>query len=212
MARARVAVLVVALTAVACGTAAAPERRQAYEFADPLTGLTYHWLPAELPVRYWVAPDAGIVRDFVQAGVDAWSDQFLYGEFRGVLVDDSTAADVIVRVTPATPPPGNPTDDAPVLGACRGVTRYELEGNQDQLAGPFHVTVDWDVRFADTDVVNCLERVTIHEIGHTLGLFGHSPAELDLMYASPRVTRPSDDDRQTVDILYHTPRSILPFR
>jgi Matrixin len=202
----------VALTAatVACGTASAPDRHQAYPIEDPQTGLIYHWAPEQLPVRYWVAPDAGIVRDFVQEGVDAWSDQFLYGEFRGVLVQDSDNADVIVYVSPTTPPAGAPTTDPPVIGACRGVTHYGLEPDEDRLDGPFHVTVDWDVRFADVDVVNCLERVTVHEIGHTIGLFTHSPNMLDLMYASPRVTRPSDDDRQTAEILYRTPRTILP--
>ena len=89
---------------------------------------------------------------------------------------------------------------------------YDLEPNNDRLAGPFHVTVDWDVRFADVDVVNCLERLTIHELGHTLGIFSHSSNELDLMFPAPQVRLPSDGDRQTVEILYHTPRTIGPYR
>jgi predicted Zn-dependent protease len=206
------AALALALATAACGTATSPDRQKAYEFADPSTQLVFHWVPTELPVRYWVAPDAGPVRDFVETGVTAWSNQFLYGEFRGILVEDSTDADVIVRITPATPPAGSPTDAPPVVGACRGVTTYDLEPGEDRLAGPFHVTVDWDVRFADLDVVNCLERVTIHEIGHTLGIFSHSSNALDLMFTAPQVRTPSDDDRQTVDILYHTSRTIRSYR
>jgi len=208
MPHAKQAALALALATAACGTATAPDRHQAYPFADPSTGLIYHWVPGELPVRYWVAPDAGQVRGFVESGVEAWSNQFLYGEFRGILVEDSTDADVIVRVTPATPPAGPPTDAPAVIGACRGVTTYELDQGGEQLAGPFHVTVDWDVRFADADVINCLERLTIHEIGHTLGIFSHSSNERDLMFTAPQVRTPSDDDRQTVELLYHTSRTI----
>jgi predicted Zn-dependent protease len=205
----RLPLLIVAAASAACGTAVAPDRQQTYEFAEPLSGLTYHWTSDQLPVRYWVAPDAGAVREFVQEGLDAWSDQFLYGEFRGILVPDSADADVVVVVTPP-PPEGGPTNDPPVPGACRGITRYELAPDENRLAGPFRVAIDWDVRYPDVDVVNCLERVTIHEIGHTIGIFGHSPNEADLMYAAPQVNRPSEHDRQTAEILYHTPRTILP--
>ena len=203
-------VLAAACAAAACETAAAPERELAYPLEDPQSGLTFHWTPDYLPVRYWVADDAGQVHTFVREGLRTWAATFLHGEFRAVLVTNSAEADVLVFVEPGTPPPGNPTDDPPVLGACQGKTGYDLEPDEDRLVPPFRVTVAWDSRYADADVVNCLERVTIHEIGHTIGLFGHSGNELDLMHGNPRVRSPSPADQATAEVLYHTPPTITP--
>lgn len=197
------------LGAAACDEAAAPAREATYPFDLFESGLVFHWSPDRLPIRYWVAGDAGAVGEFVEAGLRVWEEQFLYGEFRGVVVDDSTQADVLVWVTPATPPAGTPNDDPPELGACDGATAFELN-EADALTGPFEVRVAWDARYSDGAVVNCLERVTIHEIGHTIGLFGHSTNELDLMHPIPRVRAPSPYDRTTAEVLYHTAPTITP--
>lgn len=204
--------LVGALTLAGCEGAVAPMRQAAYDFDLYGTGLVFHWTPERLPVRYWVAPDAGVVRGFVAEGIERWTDQFLWGEYRGVLVEDSTEADVLVRVTPPAPPTGQPTDDPPVVGACGGVTSNDTTAapGPRALVGPFRMVIGWDERYADADVVNCLERVTAHEIGHTIGLFGHSPNDFDLMNGTPRVAAPSIGDRVTAEVLYRTPPSILP--
>jgi len=197
------------LGAAACDEAAAPSRETTYAFDLFETGLVFHWSPDRLPIRYWVARDAGVVAEFVAEGLRVWEHQFLYGEFRGVVVGDSTQADVLVWVTPTTPPAGTVNDAPPEIGACDGVTGFDLS-DTDALTGPFEVRVGWDARYADTDVVNCLERVTIHEIGHTIGLFAHSGNELDLMHPNPRVRAPSPDDRATAEVLYHTAPTIAP--
>lgn len=192
-----------------CTDASAPGRSDTYAFAEPQSGLIFHWPAERLPVRVWVHADAGIVRDFVARGIEIWNRQFLYGEFRGRIVEDSAAADVVVRVVPATPPSGMPGDDDPALAACGGVTINDVTPD-GQLAGPFRIAIDWDVRFPDQDVVNCLERVTFHELGHAIGLLAHSPDETDLMNAAPRVRTPSPVDRATVEVLYHTPPTLRP--
>lgn len=203
-------VLAAAWAVAGCETAAAPERQPAYPLEDPQNGLIFRWTPGDLPIRYWVAEDAGQVHGFVRDGLRIWAETFLHGEFRAAVVADSADADVLVFVAPGPPPPGIPTNEPPVLGACEGRTGYDLEPDEDRLVRPFRVTVEWDARYADGDIVNCLERVTIHELGHTIGLFGHSADDLDLMHGNPRVRTPSSADRATAEVLYHTTPSIAP--
>jgi predicted Zn-dependent protease len=50
----------------------------------------------------------------------------------------------------------------------------------------------------------------IHELGHALGLLQHSPSSFDIMNQNPTVTFPSSRDRNTVEILYHSPATVVP--
>jgi predicted Zn-dependent protease len=173
-----------------------------------LTGLVFRWPADRLPVRYWMAPGVGVVDRFARQAVATWAAQFLYGEFRGALVADSASADVWIFVEPG-PPPDVPLTNDPPTGACGGVTSNDYT-EDNRLTGPFIVRITWDARFSDTDVVNCLHRVTVHEVGHTLGILAHSPNPLDLMFGFPAVAAPSLADRATIEALYHTTPSLLP--
>jgi predicted Zn-dependent protease len=55
-----------------------------------------------------------------------------------------------------------------------------------------------------------MHRIAAHEVGHTLGLLIHSPATTDLMYGTPSTATPTDRDRNTAQVLYHTPATIAP--
>jgi len=52
--------------------------------------------------------------------------------------------------------------------------------------------------------------MTIHEMGHSLGLVRHSPSTLDIMNGIPTVSWPSDEDRRTIEVLYHTKATVVP--
>jgi predicted Zn-dependent protease len=202
--RVAAAVLVIA----ACGEAVAPDRADTYPLDDLAPGLLFHWPPHRLPVRYWVAPEAGPVAGYVATSLATWQNQFLYGEFAGTLVTDSSRADVIVFVAGQTPPDVPLTSDTPVT-ACEGSTGFDPPDAEGRFPGPFVVTLRWDFRYEDTDVANCLARVALHEVGHSLGIFNHSDEPLDLMHANPTVTAPSVRDRATIEMLYHTPVTVL---
>src|ERR687897_1800824 len=88
---------------LACADIAEPSRGNAYEWrrivttGSGLDTLSFHWNAAELPVRFW-AENSLNLPSHVQQGIEQWQAVFLYGEFSGTLVSDSSSADVIVRV------------------------------------------------------------------------------------------------------------------
>ncbi len=202
--------LLVALVALGCESLTAPTRTATYPLDRLGSGLTFSWPVVRLPVRYYVAPDAGPTARLVSDGIVAWEQQLLYGEYRGIISTDSSTADVIVRVVGGAPPDVPLTDAAPVLNACAGRTRVDSLADDHTIIGPLRVRIDWSEDADPSDVANCLARIVTHEIGHTLGLFAHSADTGDLMNANPRVRTPSMNDRNVLQILYHTPPDIHP--
>ena len=64
-----------------------PDHTPAYSYTLPATGDVFHWPLNRLPVRFYADPRGGM-RNYVQRAVGLWERQFLYGEFRGVVVDE----------------------------------------------------------------------------------------------------------------------------
>ena len=200
----RVALAIAVLTA-GCSDIIPPSRTPRY-LADA-AGDTFHWPADRIPVRYFVDPRGALPR-LVHNGLSAWQDQFLYGEYRAVVVADSTAADVIVRWQDSVPA-DVPPDTAGALGACDGVTTYVLDSTKT-MTGPEHVSLRVRLGYALPQIAECFRRVVTHELGHSLGILSHSPATTDLMYGTPAIERPTERDRNTAQVLYHTLPTIFP--
>ena len=198
-----------ALLGLGCSEPASPSRAGTYGFAAGAD--VFHWPSDRLPVRFYAQP-TGNLRGLVQHAIDSWASVFLYGELTGTIVPDSTRADVIVE---ADSVPDVPPDPGAAVYACNEVTSVPPIDASNRFTESFHVRLAVLPGFTPAQVAACLRRTTIHEIGHALGLFQHSPDPGDIMWGPSggrplAVEGPSDQDRRTVEVLYHTPATVLP--
>jgi len=195
---------------LSCADIATPSRTIAYEWrriVATATGpdtLSFHWPQSRLPVRVW-AEDTLNLPAHVQHGLGRWDAAFLYGEFRSVVVSDSSVADVIV--TSGIAPKGGFSVtrlESFMAPECQGATDIELDASGHQILPPIRVYVDPRFEPSSPGVDACMALTTTHELGHSLGIFNHSPNSDDLMFADPTVTDLSPRDRATAELAYHT--------
>jgi hypothetical protein len=205
--------------ALACSDISSPSRGDTYEWrlfvplgAGGLDTLSFHWPRSALPVKIWVE-NAGGLPDDVRHGIDLWKGAFLYGEWDATVVSDSSTADVIVHYTD-TPPPGPPAIRlaSRLLPECVGATEIDTVATRFQLKLPVEMFVNAIVPANDPNLPRCLRVTAAHELGHSLGIFQHSPTPTDLMYSSPSVDGPSLPDAHTAEALSHFPPAMMPVR
>lgn len=212
----RLALGIAALTALACGDIAAPIRDDLYEWrleAPSIPGpgldtLSFHWDRAHLPVRVWVE-DNGELPAHIARAIEVWEAAFLYREFEATLVSDSTTADVIVLGgTPGDPKLRMKRLHSAMAPECAGATDLDVDVANTELRLPIRVFIDPRSLPDDPGIERCLALTSIHEMGHALGIFNHSPYTEDIMYTDPEVELPSARDRRTVEAVYHTPPTL----
>jgi hypothetical protein len=208
------AALAAVAVGIACSDVVAPSRNARYDWrllvnydsAGPrVDTLSFHWPRNHLPVKIWVEDQYGLP-GFIRDGIRLWQGAFLYGEWDGVVVGDSSTADVIVR-TIQPPPQSIPG----MLPPCLGATDVDTVSNRFQLRVPIRVFVYPSIP-GDPTLGACLRTVAAHELGHSLGLFQHSTDSLDLMYGVPRATFLSDRDLGTALNAYHFKADMVPVR
>jgi predicted Zn-dependent protease len=195
---------------LSCSEAAAPDRGLVYEWRLFVQGdsvgqtdtLSFHWPKEMLPVRIWVEDSLDMPTHITDA-IASWKDAYLYGEYDAVLVQDSSSADVIVRVL--TPPDGGGTS-----AGCVGETAIDTAATRHQLLLPVHMYLA--PRYQNVDLSECFEVTALHELGHSIGLFQHSPNPADIMYYQPDVQVLSSRDVNTVQTLAHWPANMVPTR
>jgi len=145
------------------------------------------------PAEFVADPDA--VFDAVRDGISDWSDAAGPGLPAFAFVDDAGAADI--PIVWAAEPDGDwyiahCAWDVDVFARRFGVSRIL-------------VTARWgDRREASLDD---LYHTVLHEMGHALGLGGHSPAQGDVMYwrVSGKASGLTARDRETLRLLYARP-------
>ncbi len=214
------AALSVLAAAIACSDIVAPNRVLRYDWRLILNydsagstfvdTLSFHWPRSSLPVKIWVE-DQHEIPARVSEGIALWKSAFLYNEWDGKIVDDSTQADVLIRTV--LPPPASPAL-ARIHGmatSCEGATDVDTVANRHELRLPIRVYIIASVPGAP-DLQDCLQAVSAHELGHSLGLFQHSTDSLDLMYAFPTRNFLTDRDLGTAYNDYHFPSDMVPVR
>jgi hypothetical protein len=204
------------LMALACGDIAAPLRDELYEWrlvapAVPGPGLdtlTFHWDKTDLPVRVWVEDNGGLPGHITRA-IDVWEAAFLYREFEGALVSDSTTADVIVLGgSPEDPKSPLTRLSSTMASECSGATHLDVDEANTELRLPIRLFIDPRSLPDDPGLERCLALTSIHEMGHAIGIFAHSPRPEDIMHADPDVELLSVRDQSTAEAAYHTPPTL----
>lgn len=194
------------LVASACSEPAAPRvDPPAYDPTQLTAGVLYRW-PTGYTVAVFVDPTA------VPAGVDfsraaagamtAWKQALDGNQFAFRTATSVADADVILHVSSAPRLVGLAGCAEPPTFAG-GVTFF-CPAADSALTLPLtsgatgRVKVDISINPAATSAANPLSALVTHELGHAVGIGGHSPDAGDVMFASPSVSTPSARDITTL--------------
>lgn len=215
-ARLRLSAVAFAALSVACGDIAAPARNDFYEWrleapspsGTGIDTISFHWPAEKLPVRIWVEDADSLPTDVARA-ITIWRDGFLYHEYDATIISDSSTADVVVTLGTAPGPQLSVTRlHSAMAPQCAGATDVNISEDHTKLLLPIRIYIDPASAPDTPGLSECVALTVVHEIGHSLGIFRHSPNSSDLMYFDPAVDLPSERDRETAEVLYHLPSTV----
>lgn len=178
----------------------------AYDPTQLSGGLVYRW-PTGTTVAIYVDPTsvgAGVdLNGATSAGMVAWKAALGGSQFAFRTAATAADADVIVHVSAAPRLVGLAGCAEPP--AFAGGVTFFCPARDSALTLPFvvgpgegRVKVDIAINPAATNATNTLRALVAHELGHAVGIGGHSPGALDVMFAQPSVSVPSSRDVATL--------------
>lgn len=187
----------------------------AYEFrlfaTDPGGGtvpLAFRWPSGSLPVRIWIAADDPRRPALIRA-IDTWDAALTSSQFRSTLVTSAASADIVVGNSPA----GASTSLIRLEGiaeGCFGFTDFDVDPDAGTLQLPFRIQVIGSQGVDQATLLACYDATMLHELGHALGIFAHSPNANDVMHTDPTRATLSGPDQATIAAVYSAPGTLLP--
>jgi predicted Zn-dependent protease len=203
--------------AAACSEASAPRvEPPAYDPTQLTGGLLYRW-PTGATIAVYVDPTAvptGVeLATATLAGMQAWKAALGGSQFAFRTATSPADADVIVHVS-AAPRLVALAGCAPPPDLAGGVTflcpARDSALTLPLLAGPGagRVKIDIAINPAATSATHSLLALVTHELGHAIGIGGHSSDPADVMHAQPTVTTPSQRDIATLRWVVRQPADL----
>jgi len=176
----------------------------AYDPTQLTGGLLYRWTTGA-KVRVFVEPLAagGVnLATSVQRAVQSWNAVPQVREFTMEVVSNRDAADVIVYDRSVAQPVVTGSCPFTPSGAAGYTYFCPLNGRAERLrpvgATVLSVAIVIRVDLTTTATQSALDALVAHEMGHAVGIGGHSPQTTDVMYTRPTVSTPTQRDRSTL--------------
>ena len=201
--------IIVALLAGCSDGPSSPRLEPAYDPTELTNGLLYRW-PTSATVRFHVSsparmPVAGSttsVATLVNNALAAWRPAAARGEVRTTVTERLDDADVVIYLADEQSPVNRQVCPFPP-GSGAAVTTFCFQGDTAvtlpllaSATGRVKVSIRVDPARAATAAA--LQSFLAHEVGHSLGIGGHSPERTDLMSIFADAPRPTDRDLATL--------------
>jgi tetratricopeptide (TPR) repeat protein len=182
------------------------ELLQGEDYLDQITegGQRVRWALSKMPLKVYIEQTPLGIRNFqpsfvsqVRKGLDVWVG-VLGHQLTYVLVNAKEGADIRVSWTNTIDTRGHSEDGGTAYTA--GLMTPKIRGNRIESMDVQIATFDIQGKAQTADIIYA---VAIHELGHSLGLLGHSLNPNDIMFAeNQHVIQPSRRDMNTLRKLY----------
>ena len=199
--------MAIALLAAGCDNPTSIRPNFAYDPTALTGGLLYRWSTGAR-VRVFVEPMAVSSVDLalsVQRAVVAWNAVPQEREFSLEVVSNRDLADVIVYDRSVAQPVATGSCPFNPSGASGYTYFCPLNGRAEPLrpiaSSTLTTRIVIRVDLTTTTSQAALDALTAHEMGHAVGIGGHSPETGDVMHTRPTVRTPTGRDRATLQNL-----------